>query len=219
MRRIALWMLIFVTMGVMARGDDVMPGTRIANLAFKDIHCLPRTLDDYGTPKVWVIAFVTNTCPIARRYLPRLAEMEKEFAPRGVQFIAINVGVYDTILDVAAHALEFQITFPMVKDATGETARTLGATRTPEVAVLDASRMLQYRGRVDEQYRLGGVKPNRGREDLRLAIEAVLAGKAPEVSTTPADGCSITFPKAPDPDPCTTSAESAAPVLSPKDKE
>src|SRR5690606_7253412 len=63
--------------------------------------------------------------------------------------------------------------------------------RTPEIAVLDADRVLRYRGRLDSQYRVGGVNPEAGREDLKLAIDAVLAGQPVEVAETPVDGCVI----------------------------
>ncbi|MBI3117924.1 MAG: redoxin domain-containing protein [Candidatus Hydrogenedentes bacterium] len=208
-----VWAVIAVWVGSLAAAGDAPIGTVIDNVTLKDIRYLPRTLDDFGQPKVLVLAFITNTCPLARRYLPKLVELDREFAPQGVQFLVVNVGPDDAIMDVAYHALEFQAPFPMLKDMTGNAVRKLGMTRTPEVAVLDAQRALRYRGRVDDQYRLGGVKPTVGRADLREAIMAVLAGKEVEVSTTPADGCSITFPPQPAPDPRFTYAEHIAPIL------
>ena len=73
----------------------------------------------------------------------------------------------------------------------------LGARRTPEVCVLDADQVLAYRGRVDEQYRLGGARPDRGRETLREALDALVAGRSVPVPETDVDGCAITPRRAP----------------------
>jgi len=92
---------------------------------------------------------------------------------------------------VASQALEFQAPWPFVKDYEAQAAKTLGITRTPQVAVLNSNRELVYRGRVDDQFRLGGSKPNPSRDDLKLAIEELLAGKNISVPETTADGCAI----------------------------
>lgn len=193
--------------------EEIPIGGKVPNLEFKDIRYLPLTVDDLGKPKAYVFAFITNTCPLARRYLPRIGEMAKDFAPRGVQFVGVNVGPADTLMDVAYHALEFDVDFPMVKDMTGDAVGSLGITRTPEIVLLDADRVLRYRGRVDDQYRLGGVKPTIGREDLRLAIEEVLADTPVEVPETQSEGCSITFLSTPDPSELVTYSGHVATVI------
>jgi hypothetical protein len=57
--------------------------------------------------------------------------------------------------------------------------------------VLDGARKLAYRGRIDDQYRLGGARPQASRDDLVRALDDVLAGRAAQVSETPVDGCVI----------------------------
>jgi len=47
---------------------------------------------------------------------------------------------------------------------------------------------------MDDQFRLGGTKPKESRQDLKLAIDEVLAGKDVTVAETTVDGCSLTFP-------------------------
>src|SRR5690606_15025871 len=84
---------------------------------------------------------------------------------------------------------------------------------TPEVAVLDSDRVLRYRGRIDDQYRLGGVAPEATHHYLRDAIEAVLAGKPVETAETPVEGCLITKSVAPEPRPDLTYAKDIAPII------
>jgi peroxiredoxin len=194
--------------------DGSRIGERVPNTAFKDIWYVSRSLNDFGEKKAYVLAFYCNTCPVAQRYTPKLEALHQEFADQDVQFIGINVGTEDSIMDMAKHALEYQMTFPVVKDAEGVSARAAGATRTPEVAVLDADRVLRYRGRVDDRYRVSGVQPTDGRDDLREALLDVLAGVEVRVAETPVEGCLITFPEAAaTPDTPVTFAEDIAPIL------
>lgn len=170
-------------------------GETIANLSFVDSRYLTRTLDEFGNKRAFVIVFTNLDCPIARRFLPKLKLLDEQFRARGVQFLSLNVGPNDSIVDVAAQAVKADLAFPFCKDFAGAAARVLGVTRTPEVAVLDDQRRLVYRGRIDGSIRFAGVSPQNVRSDLQQAIEDVLAGREVRVSETPVDGCLITFEK------------------------
>jgi hypothetical protein len=106
-----------------------------------------------------------------------------------------------------------ELAFPSVKDSDGSCVRALGVRRTPEAVVLDAEHRLRYRGRIDDQYRLGGTRPAPTHRDLQEALDAVLAGREVAVKETPVDGCPITLPKPPDPANPVTFAEHVAPLL------
>src|SRR5439155_21383552 len=67
---------------------------------FRSIRYLPRTLDDFGEAKAYVIAFTTTGCPLVQRYLPRLRELSVQYREQGVQFLAINVGPDDSLKDI-----------------------------------------------------------------------------------------------------------------------
>ena len=167
-------------------------GTSIDGLTFKDIRFLPRSLDDFGDKRVYVIVATNTTCPLVQRYIPKLNRLAEEFRSRDVQFIALNTATNESIPEIAAHALEMEICFPVVNDIQDACVALLGLQRTPEVVVLDTDRKLRYRGRIDDQYRLGGARPSVTDEDLQAAIVAVLGGKQPSPSETPVDGCRIT---------------------------
>ena len=102
---------------------------------------------------------------------------------------------------------------PSAKILTARSLPALGVTRTPQVVVLDGERKLRYRGRVDSQFSVAGVKPNSGREDLKLAIEDILAGRPVEVAETTVEGCPIPVAKIPTPEkPVLYGEQVAAPV-------
>ena len=84
-----------------AKDTPVPIGAQAGKFSFKDIRFLPRSLDDFGKPKAFVIAFITTECPLAQRYLPKLKELSAHFKDQGAQFIAVNVGPDDSLKDVA----------------------------------------------------------------------------------------------------------------------
>jgi thiol-disulfide isomerase/thioredoxin len=174
------------------RASEPAIGDVVPDLEFKDIRYLTRSLAELGAQKAYVVVFVNTSCPLARRYLPELVRSEKRYRDRGVRFLALNASADDSITDIAAQAVEVEAEFPFGKDAEGECAKALGISRTPGVAVLDAERHLRYRGRVDDQYRIGGDKPEATQSNLRDALEALLNAQDVVVKETPVDGCRIT---------------------------
>lgn len=213
MSRTVLILAALLTVGSFARGDDPAKiGGAVGKLKFTDIRSLPRTLDDFGPKKAFVIAFVNTSCPVAQRYLPTLQELEKDYRAKGVQFLALNPAEDDTLIATATQAVTFDIEFPVGKDFDGATAKKLGVSRTPEVVVIDEKKSLRYRGRIDDQHRLGGTRKEPTRHDLRDALDAILAGKPVDKPETEVDGCPITFPKARKPKDVTF-AEQVAPIL------
>src|SRR5437870_838681 len=101
MRAILLCALfIFMVLAPVTKAEEqqVKIGARIANLTFKDIHYLPRSLDDFQRKKAFAVVFTATGCPLAQRYMPELRQLEKEYRSKGVQFMAIDADPADSIL-------------------------------------------------------------------------------------------------------------------------
>jgi thiol-disulfide isomerase/thioredoxin len=187
-------------------------GTRVGAFAFVDSRYLPRTFDELGEHAVFVVVFTAETCPISMRYQPLLADLEREYRERGVQFLSVNVGADDTIAGAAAQAAECEVDFPVVKDFSGEVVAALGVQRTPEVVVLDGARVLRYRGRIDDGVRFGGIRAGAVRAYLREALVDVLAGREVAVPETPVEGCVITLHRT-EPNAALTWSRDVAPIV------
>jgi len=216
MIRIFFYPVVILLLAVLAgrgAGREVPIGSHIGHLTFKDIRYLSRSLDDFPGRKAFVLVFTSTDCPLVSRYLPVLNRLEKEYGPRGVQFLAVNVGAEDSIVGMAAQAVEHDAVFPFVKDFDLKWVDALGVQRTPEVAILDGERRLRYRGRIDDRYRPGGARKEPTRHDLAEALNDLLAGRPVQVPVTPVDGCLITRVDLPRPELPLTFAEHIEPVL------
>jgi len=166
-------------------------GAKVADFTFQDIAGPSHSLYGYKDKKAIVLVFVGTECPIANLYLPRLAELHKQYAARGVQFLAVNANDQDSAAAVAAHARERKLPFTVCKDAEHKAADALGARRTPEVFVLDSSHVIRYRGRIDDQYGYTYRRPAPLHNDLKDALDALLAGKPIRTPETEVRGCLI----------------------------
>jgi peroxiredoxin len=146
---------------------------------------------EFQTGKGVVYAFLGTECPLAKLYSLRLVELAKRYEPRGIKFVAVNANIQDSLAEMAAHAKKFGMTMPFLKDPDQAWADELGATRTPEVCVLDGAGTLCYRGRIDDQYGIGYAKEKAGETFLVDALESLLAGTDIEVPNVSAPGCLI----------------------------
>ncbi len=193
MRKFPATLLVVCIVVGLARADSAPSsvGKKVAPFALKDAHGKVVSLDHFQNAKAVVVIFAGTECPINNAYMPRLAELAKEYSAKGVQFVALNANVQDTLERMAAHAKKNELPFPVLKDAANRVADAFGARRTPEAFVLDGDRVIRYQGRIDDQYGIGYSRSKPTRRDLVEALDAVLAGKAVAQATTPVAGCLI----------------------------
>lgn len=151
------------------------------------------SLDSFQNAKVVVISFTCNHCPYAKSYEDRFIALAREYAAKGAAFLAINPNddaTYpeDSFENMKKRAKEKGFPFPYLRDELQNVARAYGAVCTPHLFVLDGWRKLAYEGRIDDNWKNpGSVKS----QDLRNAIEDLLAGKSARVTNTNPMGCSI----------------------------
>ena len=141
----------------------------------------------YGR-KATVLVFLMHDCPVTNATAPELARLSEEFTPRGVPFFGVYVT--ETEKEISTHREEYGLPFPGLLDPGLQLARIAGATRAPEAAVFAPDGTLLYRGRIDDRVQKPGtIRAHASRHDLRLALEAVLAGRKPEPRLTTSIGC------------------------------
>ena len=160
------------------------------------------TLADFVEAKALVVAFTCNHCPTAQAYEERLKQIVVDYKAKGVAVVAISpndprsvrldelgyTDLGDSLDDMKVRAKARAFNFPYLFDGDTEAvSRAYGPATTPHVFVFDARRKLKYAGRIDDSEAEARVKTR----DLRAALDAVLAGREPEVAQTKVFGCSI----------------------------
>ena len=169
-------------------------GTSAADFDLLDTQGRRVRLADFAGSKALVVMFLSNHCPFVQHVLDGLIALVREYQPRGVAFVAIasnDVGTHpqDGPEEMAKLARAKQLPYPYLFDAEQSVARAYCAACTPDFFVYGAARKLAYRGQLDSA-RPGNDKPVDG-SDLRAALEALLAGRAPAVTQRPSMGCNI----------------------------
>lgn len=149
--------------------------------------------DFEGAPALLVI-FLCNHCPYVKHVAPKLAELVKEYQAQGVAVVGINSNDADNYPDDAPVKMKEEVakrgyTFPYLFDATQEVAKAYQAACTPDFYVFDRQRRLVYRGQMDGSRPANDV-PVTG-EDLRAALDAVLAGRQAAPTQKASLGCNI----------------------------
>jgi thiol-disulfide isomerase/thioredoxin len=207
-RRTLVLFLLILAVGAVGAGifADEQPPTLAMGSPAPDF-CLPgidgRThcLKDYAAAKVLVVIFTCNHCPTAQLYETRIKQLVADYQGRGVAFVAIQpnnpqavrldelgyTDLGDSFAEMKVRAAYRHFNFPYLYDGdTQKVARAYGPTATPHLFIFDAGRKLRYEGRLDNNPRPEYVT----RQDARLALDALLAGKPVEVPSTPSVGCS-----------------------------
>src|SRR5438874_4113018 len=166
-------------------------GHLIPDLECRAVTGKPFRLSQLKPNSALVIAFTSSSCPVANRYAPTLAALEKQYASRGVKFILVNPVSTDSQSDIKNGIRRHGLQGPYIRDAGGRITAALGARSTTEAFVLDAARTLVYRGAIDDQYGLGYSHDAPRHHYLAEALESLLAGRSPEIAATEAPGCAL----------------------------
>ncbi len=155
------------------------------------------SLDEYKDAKIVVLVFMANHCPVAKAYQDRLVQLQKDYGPKGVQVIAVNVNNLpaDRLPAMKKRAEEKKYNFLYLYDPTQKIGHAHGAKVTPHVFIFGKAtkegREVEYVGAVDNNMKADKAD----KHYVRDALDALLAGKEPPVEETKPFGCSVKYEK------------------------
>ena len=172
-------------------------GTQLANageIGLTDLAGQPHRLPGRDECRALVLFFVAHECPMSNAYAPEIARLCNRFATRGVVFRVVYAERDLALAEAARHAKEFAFPCPAILDRELRLAARIGATTTPEAALLSPEGAVLYLGCIDDLYAdFGKKRAQPTHRDLRDAIETLLAGRAVAQNRTAALGCQIDF--------------------------
>ena len=142
--------------------------------------------------KISATFFILSDCPIANGYAPEIGRIIAQYKPKGILFSVVYEDSHISVKSAKVHAKDFGYACPLVLDSSRTLAKSARVTVSPEVVVVGANGSIVYRGRIDDRaVEIGKVRPKPTRQDLRLTLDALLAGKHVPVARTKAVGCLI----------------------------
>ncbi len=152
------------------------------------------TLDTFADDPALLVMFICRHCPFVKHVEQELARIGKDYISQGLGIVAISANSLQTHPQdgpehLKTQAEEVGFTFPYCFDETQAVAKAYTAACTPDFFVFDQAKTLVYRGQLDDSRPSNGV-PVTG-QDLRAALDAVLAGQAMTGSQKPSVGCNI----------------------------
>jgi thiol-disulfide isomerase/thioredoxin len=175
--------------------DDTYPRATLPSAAGG-----PLSLTAARGPAGTVLVCMSVECPISNEYIPTIHRLAESYRAKGIHFIGINPNAGQSLEDMAAHAREYKLAIPMVKDEGAKISRRLLFKVTPEVRLFDPQGQVVYQGRIDDRYRArGAAAGDVVRADLQVALDELLAGKPINNSRTKAIGCPLQLAAAPAP--------------------
>ncbi len=157
-----------------------------------------KSLTSLKGERATVIMFICNHCPYVIHIRAHLVAIARAYQDLGVRFIAISSNdaveyPEDAPDKMAELASDMEFPFPYLYDEDQQVARSYFAACTPDISIFDASMHCVYRGRLDGSTPGNGV-PVTG-EDLKTALDSLLAGKPMTQEQLPSIGCNIKWKK------------------------
>jgi peroxiredoxin len=151
-------------------------------------------LDDLRGQKALLVMFICAHCPYVKHIEGGLATLGADYADKPLNIVAISSNDADSYPADNPEGLKRQaqtlgLRFPYLYDETQAVAHAYKAACTPDFFLFDADLKLVYRGEFDRSRPGNGVAVTG--EDLRAAIDTVLAGKPPLKDQRPSIGCNI----------------------------
>jgi peroxiredoxin len=130
-------------------------GTRAPNFNLPDTDGSLVSLAAYQDAGALVVMFICNHCPYVKHVQQELVRVAKDYAGRGVGFVAIssnNAAAYpdDGPDKMKEEKQRVGYPFAYLYDESQEVARAYRAACTPDFFVFDDERLLVYRGQLDD---------------------------------------------------------------------
>lgn len=169
------------------------PGSKAPDFRLPGIDGKDYTLASFRDKSLLVVVFSCNHCPYVQAWESRYLDVQRDYASKGVQLVAINSNdetkyPEDDFAHMQERAKAKGYNFPYLRDESQTVAEAYGPVATPDFFVLDKDRVVRYRGRLDDNHK----DPAAVRERfLREALDDLLGGRTIRKPLTPPYGCSI----------------------------
>jgi peroxiredoxin len=200
MKKLFLIGFMLISGFAFAQTEGYKVGDVVKDFALKNVDSKTVSLANYKDAKGYIVVFTCNTCPVAKAYQDRVADLNATYAVKGYHVVAINPNDAEAVPNesfdkMQALAKEKNFDFPYLLDPNHVVTKQFGATKTPHVFVLsktDKGNIVEYIGAIDNDPE--GENASKVNY-VKNANNDLSVGKKPTVTSTKAVGCSIKWKK------------------------
>lgn len=143
--------------------------------------------------KVVVLEWFNQDCPYVQKHHAKFTTMKDtaaKFSDKGVVWLAIATGGSADVKANEKARKDWNISYPVLQDTTGEVGKLYKAKRTPEMYIINTDGVLMYQGAIDDNPSAGELgKVNY----VERALTRVLSGETVEQPETRAYGCTVKY--------------------------
>jgi peroxiredoxin len=169
-------------------------GTKAPDFTLPDTAGKRVSLSDFPEARALLILFMCNHCPYVKHVRAGLAQLARDYLPRGVTIIGINSNdatnyPADSPAKMAEEVKTAGYLFPYLFDETQKVAKAYRAACTPDFFLFDKGKTLVYRGQFDDSRPANNIAVTGN--DIRTALDAILAAKPVSAHQKPSIGCNI----------------------------
>lgn len=150
------------------------------------------SLSDFKNGNPLLVMFICNHCPYVKAIEDRLIQLGHDLKLENIHVVAICSNTdtkytEDSFENLQKRFFEKKYSFTYLHDETQDVAKKFGAVCTPDYFLFDGDCKLQYRGRLDDNWKEADKVTRR--ELYQAALD--LKNKKPLAAQTPSMGCSI----------------------------
>jgi peroxiredoxin len=178
-------------------------GTTAPDFSLLNVNGQTVSRSDFQDAKGLLVIFMCNHCPFVIHLADQLAQFARDYHDAGLAIVAISSNdisnhPQDSPEQMVHEAEQRGYIFPYLYDEEQEVAKAYHAACTPDFFLFDGNHQLVYRGQFDSSRPDSGI-PVSG-EDLRQAVDAMLAGQPVSEDQQPSLGCNIKWKEQQAPD-------------------
>jgi peroxiredoxin len=146
-RRAGVFLLSMALSGIpWGSVEAAFVGERAPEFALLTIDGQRATLGDYTGKRPLLLVFWATWCPVCKEEIPKLKALYATFTPRGLGFLAINVGINDSQEKATEYRERHTLPYPVAFDEGSHVTRAYRVVGTPTMIIVDRHGTIRYRG-------------------------------------------------------------------------
>jgi len=103
------------------------------NFTLPDLADKPHRLNEYLKKGPVMLVFFTTWCPYCQKEIPKLKQVYQQYGDKGLQLVAINAGLADSLENAKGYALQYRLPYVVLYDADARVSAQYGLQSVPKI--------------------------------------------------------------------------------------